>query len=88
MKIRSTAFAQRPGKQFPIGGETLVIQGEPEPRDPDRPGWRLGGLGSPRPVCLVVCSSAPYFFAKPVFALLVGGTGSLLCVARCFQDIR
>jgi hypothetical protein len=38
MKIRSTAFAQRPGKQLTIGGETFVIQGEPEPRDPDRPG--------------------------------------------------
>jgi hypothetical protein len=30
-----------PGDQLTIGGETFVIQGEPERRDPDRPAWTL-----------------------------------------------
>jgi len=30
---------RRPGDQLTIGTETLVIQGEPERRDPDRLVW-------------------------------------------------
>jgi hypothetical protein len=30
-----------PGDQLTVGGETLVIQGEPERRDPDRLVWIL-----------------------------------------------
>jgi hypothetical protein len=88
MKIRSTAFAPRPGKQFPIGGETFVIQGEPEPRDPDRPGWwSLEGLGSPRPALwcarlhlISLPSQFPRCWWEPPLRYF--------CVARCFQDTR
>ena len=31
----------RPGDQLTVGGETFVIQGEPERRDPDRLVWSL-----------------------------------------------
>jgi hypothetical protein len=31
----------RPGDQFTVGGETFVVQGEPERRDPDRLVWSL-----------------------------------------------
>jgi hypothetical protein len=31
----------RPGDPLAVGGETLVIQGEPERRDPDRLVWTL-----------------------------------------------
>ena len=30
-----------PGDQLTVGGETFVIQGEPERRDPDRLAWML-----------------------------------------------
>jgi hypothetical protein len=31
----------RPGDQLTVGGETLVVQGEPERRDPDRLVWTV-----------------------------------------------
>ena len=31
----------RPGDQLTVGGDTFVIQGEPERRDPDRLVWTL-----------------------------------------------
>jgi phage terminase large subunit-like protein len=31
----------RPGAQVPLGGDTFVVQGEPERRDPDRFVWTL-----------------------------------------------
>ena len=31
----------RPDDQLTIGGETLVVQGEPERRDPDRLVWTV-----------------------------------------------
>jgi hypothetical protein len=31
----------RPGDQLTVGGETFVVQGEPERRDPDRLVWTL-----------------------------------------------
>jgi hypothetical protein len=31
----------RPGDQLTVGGDTFVIQGEPERRDPDRLVWSL-----------------------------------------------
>ena len=31
----------RPGDQLAVGGETFVIQGEPERRDPDRLVWTV-----------------------------------------------
>ena len=34
----------RPGDQLTVGGETFVVQGEPEPRDPDRLVWTLDVL--------------------------------------------
>jgi hypothetical protein len=40
----SEVASPRPGDQLTVGGETFVIQGAPERRDPDRPGggsvWR------------------------------------------------
>jgi hypothetical protein len=37
----SEAASPREGDQLTIGGETFVIQGEPERRDPDRLVWSL-----------------------------------------------
>jgi hypothetical protein len=31
----------RPADQLTVGGDTFVVQGEPERRDPDRLVWRL-----------------------------------------------
>jgi hypothetical protein len=33
----------RPDDQLSVGGETFVVQGEPERRDPDRLVWSLDG---------------------------------------------
>jgi hypothetical protein len=41
-ELRASEVADpRPGDQFMLGGETFVIQGEPERRDPDRLVWSL-----------------------------------------------
>jgi microcompartment protein CcmL/EutN len=37
----SEVGSPHPGDQLTVGGETLVIQGEPERRDPDRLVWSL-----------------------------------------------
>ncbi|HET6519492.1 MAG TPA: hypothetical protein VFG47_06680 [Geminicoccaceae bacterium] len=41
-ELRASEVAgPRPGDQLTVGGETFVIQGEPERRDPDRLVWAL-----------------------------------------------
>jgi hypothetical protein len=41
-EVRASEVASpRPGDQLTVGGETFVIQGEPECRDPDRQVWDL-----------------------------------------------
>jgi hypothetical protein len=41
-EVRASEVASpRPGDQLMVGGETFVIQGEPERRDPDRQVWDL-----------------------------------------------
>ena len=41
-EVRASEVASpRPGDQLMVGGETFVIQGEPERRDPDRQVWGL-----------------------------------------------
>ena len=41
-ELRSREVASpRPGDQLTVGGETFVVQGEPERRDPDRLVWSL-----------------------------------------------
>jgi hypothetical protein len=41
-EVRASEVANpRPGDQLTVGGETFVIQGEPERRDPDRFVWSL-----------------------------------------------
>ena len=41
-ELRASEVASpRPDDQFSVGGETFVIQGEPERRDPDRLVWVL-----------------------------------------------
>jgi hypothetical protein len=41
-EVRASEIASpRPGDQITIGGETFVVQGEPELRDPDRLVWTL-----------------------------------------------
>ena len=41
-EVRASEIAgPRPGDQLTLGGETFVIQGEPERRDPDRLVWTL-----------------------------------------------
>jgi hypothetical protein len=41
-ELRASEVAgPRPGDQLTVGGETLVVQGEPERRDPDRLVWTL-----------------------------------------------
>jgi hypothetical protein len=35
----SEVGSPRPGDRFTVGGETFIIQGEPERRDPDRLVW-------------------------------------------------
>jgi hypothetical protein len=41
-ELRASEVANpRPGDQLAVGGETFVIQGEPERRDPDRLVWEL-----------------------------------------------
>jgi hypothetical protein len=37
----SEIAAPRPGDQLTVGGDTFVVQGEPERRDPDRLVWTL-----------------------------------------------
>ena len=37
----SDVASPRPGDQLTVGSETLVVQGEPERRDPDRLVWTL-----------------------------------------------
>ena len=42
LELRASEVANpRPDDQLTIGGETFVIQGEPERRDPDRLVWTL-----------------------------------------------
>jgi hypothetical protein len=41
-ELRGSELANpRPGDQLTVGGETFIIQGEPERRDPDRLVWML-----------------------------------------------
>ena len=41
-EVRASEIANpRPGDQLMVGGETFVVQGEPERRDPDRLVWTL-----------------------------------------------
>jgi hypothetical protein len=41
-ELRASEVANpRPGDQFALNGETFVVQGEPERRDPDRLVWSL-----------------------------------------------
>ena len=41
-EVRASEIASpRPGDQLTLSGETSVIQGEPERRDPDRLVWNL-----------------------------------------------
>ena len=41
-EVRASEIANpRPGDQLMVGGETFVLQGEPERRDPDRLVWSL-----------------------------------------------
>ena len=41
-EVRASDVATpRPGDQVTVGGETFVVQGEPERRDPDRLVWSL-----------------------------------------------
>jgi hypothetical protein len=41
-ELRASEVANpRPDDQFTVGGDTFVIQGEPERRDPDRLVWTL-----------------------------------------------
>ena len=41
-EVRGSEVASpRPGDLLTVGGETLVVQGEPERRDPDRLVWSL-----------------------------------------------
>ena len=41
-EVRASEIASpRPGDQLTVGGETFVVQGEPERRDPDRLVWTL-----------------------------------------------
>jgi hypothetical protein len=41
-EVRASEVADpRPGDQLIVGGQTFVIQGEPERRDPDRLVWSL-----------------------------------------------
>ena len=37
----SEVTSPRPGDQLMVGGETFVVQGQPERRDPDRLVWSL-----------------------------------------------
>ena len=41
-EVRASEVADpRPGDQLSVGGETFVVQGEPDRRDPDRLVWTL-----------------------------------------------
>jgi hypothetical protein len=41
-EVRASEIANpRPGDQLTVGGETFLVQGEPERRDPDRLVWTL-----------------------------------------------
>jgi hypothetical protein len=41
-EVRASEVASpRPGDQLAVAGETFVVQGEPEQRDPDRLVWSL-----------------------------------------------
>jgi hypothetical protein len=41
-EVRASEVANpRPGDQLTVGGETSVVQGEPERRDPDRLVWNV-----------------------------------------------
>jgi hypothetical protein len=41
-ELRASEVANpRPGDQLALGGESFVVQGEPERRDPDRLVWTL-----------------------------------------------
>jgi hypothetical protein len=41
-EVRASDVADpRPGDQLSVGGETFVVQGEPDRRDPDRLVWSL-----------------------------------------------
>ena len=41
-EVRTSEVASpRPGDRLTLSGETFVVQGEPERRDPDRYVWRL-----------------------------------------------
>jgi hypothetical protein len=43
-ELRASEVASpRPDDQLIVGGESFVIQGEPEQRDPDRLVWSLSG---------------------------------------------
>jgi hypothetical protein len=42
IRVRASELANpRPGDQLTVGGETFVVQGEPERRDPERLVWML-----------------------------------------------
>jgi len=41
-EVRASEVASpQPGEQLAVGGDTFVVQGEPERRDPDRLVWTL-----------------------------------------------
>jgi hypothetical protein len=42
IEVRASEIANpRPGNQLTVGGQTFVVQGEPERRDPDRLVWTV-----------------------------------------------
>ena len=42
LQVRASEIASpRPGDQLTLGGDTFIVQGEPERRDPDRLVWTL-----------------------------------------------
>jgi hypothetical protein len=44
-EVRASEVASpRPSDQLTVGGESFVVQGEPERRDPDRLVWRLARI--------------------------------------------
>ena len=47
LELRASEVSDpRPGDQLTLGGETFVVKGEPERRDPDRLVWTLDAVAT------------------------------------------
>ena len=82
-ELRASEVASpRPGDQLTVGGETFVIQGEPERRDPDRLVWTRGRAAGVRSTRRAACGHRRGLGLRPASASAGGSHSAELPMER------